>query len=272
MRIYIDDSGEKEYGEKTSRYFVYAGVVVNRAEERALSDEIDSLKRETFGTANVEIKSNWLRQPKERKRRYCDPFGLTDDALTQFVDRVYTFMQSDRLTYVAAAVDKPQMIEKYGEKRYYPSALAYQFILQRYQKHCGQSGAVGYVTIDDMDGSSPKKNQWRALLSNQHERLKKDGCRFTALRFDNVAPRALFAASSRFNLLQIADLIAYNVFRQFRQYGDAWDRPNTAMLPVYGRLETVMGRFMRSVDGQVAGWGIVKWPKITSTRWGIQIT
>jgi hypothetical protein len=61
LRIYIDDSGEKEYGANTSRYFVYAGAVVDRAVEVALSAEIDGLKRATFSTTEVEIKSNWLR-------------------------------------------------------------------------------------------------------------------------------------------------------------------------------------------------------------------
>src|SRR5712692_8951395 len=183
--IFIDDSGHKEYGEDTSRYFVYAGVVVDRSEEQSISDEIDDLKRGCFDDCAVEIKSNWLRMPLERKRRYLDPFGVTENAIDRFVERPYALMTSDRLTYVAAAIDKSQMREQYGNP-YYPSALAYLYVLQRYQKHCVLRDAEGYVTIDDMSGSSPKHNQWRDLLRAQHERLKKGGCPFTKMRFDRV--------------------------------------------------------------------------------------
>jgi len=84
FRIYVDDSGEKEYGSKTSRYFAYAGVVVDRAVEEAISAEIDRLKTGTFGTAQVEIKSNWIRIASERKRRYLEPFKISDQDLNAF--------------------------------------------------------------------------------------------------------------------------------------------------------------------------------------------
>jgi Protein of unknown function (DUF3800) len=44
LRIYIDDSGEKEYGANTSRYFVYAGVVLSTADKSACNTEIERLK------------------------------------------------------------------------------------------------------------------------------------------------------------------------------------------------------------------------------------
>jgi hypothetical protein len=259
LRLYIDDSGEKEYGEKTSRYFVYAGAVVDRDDEDALSDKIDDLKRATFGTNAVEVKSNWLRIPSEPKKRYAVPFGVTDETLTRFVGNLYALMKSDRFTYVAAAVDKTQMLKRYISP-HYPSGLTYQFLLQRYQKHCAKLDASGYVTIDDMSGSSPKKNQWLDLLRAHHARLKKDGCRFTKMRFDNIADRPLFAASSRFNLLQVADLVAYNVYRQFRDHGATWDSTDAPSVPFYPPLGALIRRFMLGEDGRLEGWGIVKWP------------
>jgi Protein of unknown function (DUF3800) len=264
--IFIDDSGQKEYGDNTSRYFVYAGVVVDRAEEQSISDEVDELKRGCFGTSDVEIKSNWVRMPLERKRRYLDPFGITENVLDGLVAQLYALMASDRLTYVAAAIDKPQMRAQYGNP-YYPSALAYLYVLQRYQKHCAFRDAEGYVTIDDMSGSSPKYNQWRDLLRAQHERLKKGGCPFTKMRFDRVAPHPRFASSAQFNLLQIADLVAYNVYRQFRDYGETWDRPDAKSLPVYPPLHALFPRFMLDHENAITGWGIVKWPRKSPQRW-----
>src|SRR5215831_19342784 len=104
LRIYIDDSGEKEYGPNTSRFFVYAGVIVDRAHEATIAAEVDELKHAAFGTTDVEIKSNWLRFPPARQRRYLEPFKISEARLRQFVDELRQLMTSDRFTYLAAAI------------------------------------------------------------------------------------------------------------------------------------------------------------------------
>jgi hypothetical protein len=267
FRIYIDDSGEKEYGSNTSRYFVYAGVIVDRADEDAIVAEIDELKRAAFGTTDVEIKSNWLRIDRERERRYFKPFGITPARLDQFGEEVGRLMTSDRLTYLAAAIDKPAMLEKYPNP-WYPSATAYQFLLQRYERHCADAGASGLITVDDMDGSSPKNNQWRDLLRAHHTRLKKDGCPLTKMTFPNMPKAPLFASSKGLNLLQLADLLAYNVFRHFREHGDAWETGEA--MPTYKHLDPLLPRFRLGPDGVIEGWGIVKWPTAREGKWAVE--
>jgi hypothetical protein len=90
----------------------------------------------------VEIKSNWLRIPSERKRRYLEPFGVSEVMLRQFVGDVANLMASDRCTYLAAAIDKPAMQKRYPAGQvWYASATAYQFLLQRYERHCAANNA-----------------------------------------------------------------------------------------------------------------------------------
>jgi hypothetical protein len=269
LRIYIDDSGEKEYGPNTSRFFVYAGVVVDRAVEQALAAKVDGLKREVFGTTDVEIKSNWLRIPSERQRRYLDPFGVTEATLARLVVDLTDLMASDDFTYLAAAIDKPAMLTRYPNP-WYPSAAAYQFMLQRYEKHCMRSEALGQITIDDMSGSSPKKNQWRDLIRSHHDRLKKDGCTLTKMRFPRMPKEPRFASSKSLNLLQFADLLAYNVFRQFRDHGDAWEKGGR--LPIYQPLKPLLPRFMLSPAGVIEGWGIIKWPHARKSKWAVKLS
>jgi hypothetical protein len=272
LRCYLDDSGEKEYGANTSRYFVYAGVIVDRAVEPDLSREIDELKVGTFGTATVEIKSNWLRIPRERQARYLAPFHVSEQQLTAFVEAFYKLMRSDRLTYLAAAIDKPQMLARYQNSAWYPSATAYQLLLQRYQMHAAGLDAIGQITIDDMSGSTPKKNQWRDLLRSHHNRLKRDGCQMTKMRFTNLVDAPRFGSSERFNLLQIADLVAYNVFRQFRDNGDAWDRDDAKAMKTYKHLDPLLKRFRLGPRNRIEGWGIVKWPHERASRWRVKLT
>ena len=267
LRAYIDDSGEKEYGGQTSRYFVYAAVIVPVEMEPELNRQIARAKVGTFGTAAVEIKSNWIRQDRERQRRYLDPFGITAEQLDRCVEELYDWALQACVTLAAAVVDKVQMRERYGENAWHPSATAYQFLLQRYQLHLEPLSRIGYLTIDDMSGASPAANQWRDLLRNHHRRLKRDGCQITTMRFDNVAPDVRFGDSKHFHMLQIADLVAYNVFRQFREHGATWDAGGEC--PVYPPLERMLPRFMRAEDGRFEGYGIVKWPRMHTGRYAI---
>lgn len=267
-RIYIDDSGEKEYGEKTSRYFVYAGCLVPKEAEEAIDADLDELKRKTFGTTDVEVKSNWIRRPRERRKHYLDPYGVEEETFHKFVDAWLEQMQRPEVTYVASAIDKIQMQEKYAQP-HYASATAYHFLLQRYQIHCAKSERTGQVTIDDMSGATPKANHWRDLLRRQHTLLKEHGCQFTDLKFANIALRFRFGQSERFNLLQVADLVAYDVYRQFRDHGDTWDDAEADSVPIYKGLRPILPRFMRSPTGQLEGWGIVKWPSQREGRWGL---
>ncbi len=265
-RIYIDDSGEKEYGPKSSQYFVYAGVVVAVADEPQFNAVIADAKHACFGRTDVELKSNWLRIPHEREKRYLSLHGVTDEKLTTMVNAIYEWIVKADIQLVAAVIDKPQMQQKYKDP-WHPSATAYLYLLQRYQREMARRGGLGYVTVDDMEGASAAQNQWRDLLRSQHKKLKKEGCPLTKLRFDNVADEFRFGGSERFHLLQVADFVAYNVLRQFRQYGEQWDDPAKGDLPMYPRLRQLLPRFMRGPKNELQGWGIVKWPSMHTGRW-----
>lgn len=270
LQLFLDDSGQKEYGTATSRYFVYAGPMVERANEIAVAQRFADLKNHVFGDPTVEIKSNWMRQPKERRKRYLDRYGLSEADFAGFVENWYELMSSSDLAYLAAVIDKPQMLAKY-KNPWYPSATAYQFLLQRYELQLRERQRLGRVRVDDMSGSTPAHNQWRDLLSTHHTRLKADGCRITKLTFDHVVEKVRFGNSARFNLLQVADVAAYNVYRQFRDYGDEWDRADGDSVPIYPWLERILPRFPKGPMNEVEGWGIVKWPSDRTSRWVIDL-
>ena len=144
------------------------------------------MKYKTFRDKNIEIKSNWLRQPKDREKRYLKKYNVTADQLTQFTNDLHDWISEAPLTLVASVIDKIQMKERYGEKAWHPSATAYQFLMQRYEMHLDKKchpvprhsledcTLIGYVTVDNMDGASPAANQWRDLLRNHHRSLKKE--------------------------------------------------------------------------------------------------
>ena len=76
--FYIDESGHREYGSGTSRYFALCGVGIPVESWQLLNGHMHTLKQSYFGSPTVEIKSSWLRQPAAAKKHYLEPYGITE--------------------------------------------------------------------------------------------------------------------------------------------------------------------------------------------------
>ena len=77
-----------------------------------------------------------------------------------------------------------------------------------------------------------------------------------------------FVSSEHSDLIQAADLISYNVNRQFMDHGEAWETTSSdGNLPMYSYFERISGKFRRSTSGRVQGFGIVKFPLRNQILW-----
>ena len=70
-------------------------------------------------------------------------------------------------------------------------------------------------------------------------------------------------------MLQVADVVAYNVYRQFRQYGEEWERQGLSILPAYDWFLRIAEKFRRGPDGRIQGFGVGKIPLRTRVHWRI---
>lgn len=234
-----------------------------------LTSEIVQRKLNCFGTEAVEIKSNWLRIPYERERRYLEPFGITDERLTQFVDEYYEAIDGAELSFLAAVVDKKHMQEDYA-KPWYAPALAYEVLLQRVQNEIPAGSGVS-ITIDDMTGATPHGNQFKANLTKQHMKLKLYGSALMkGFSFPCLRRRPAFVDSAQSHLIQVADIVAYNVNRQFIEYGEQWEDTSLTKLPTYGYLDRMSHKFRKDSEGRIQGYGIVKFPMRGRVRWCVK--
>lgn len=276
--LYIDDSGTKEYAEDAvgytagnTRYFVFGGLLIGRGEARNLAAEIKELKRGTFGSADVEIKSTWLRNPTQKRRRYLEPYALGEDDLAKFVDSWYSVVLDTEFQLVAGVVDKLQMQEDYGNP-WYPPAIAYDMVLQRAQNELGGSSCTFSVTIDDMSGATPKHNQYRDNLRRQHKLLRGSGSKLRAgLAFTTLVGEVRFMNSAHSELIQVADIAAYNVFRQFQDYGDEWEQVGLKKLPTYEYFAKCLKRFRHDGRGRIQGFGVAKMPRRGRVAWSRKV-
>jgi hypothetical protein len=266
---YCDESGQRDYGPKTDKFFVVAAALVPADEASHLEDEVRGLKRAFWGKPDIEIKSNWLRQPPERQKRYTAPHGITVKDIDALVGALYAWLKKSPITFLAGVVDKHMMEAKYGDNAHYAGAVAYTMFLQRYQKFLTKRGATGGVVFDDPAGKSPGGFEWRELLRRQHSRLKRYRCPYTNTQFNDVGPLT-FADSKATVFVQLADLVAYNTFRQFRMYGKEWEHPTTKTWPMYQHFEQVAELFDRGPKQKVAGYGVAKWPVERKVAWVLE--
>lgn len=275
-KLFIDDSGNKEYspdgryvrrGGGRTPYFVFGGLLVTPAEAGFINRSMRDLKLRTFGDDDVEIKAHWLRRNAERNRRYLEPYSLEPEELTLFTEAIYDLLRGAVCKLVACVVDKAEVQHLYGDKAYYAPTIAYDCLLQRVQQEMMDCRGEVHVTVDAMTGATSAGNQHLYLLKRQHALLQSRGSTLLkGMSFDRVGGIA-FRDSKLDERLQLADLVAYAVYRQFVDYGADWE-DDSKPLELYDYLGRLAPKF-RNRDGRIQGYGIVKFPMNRRVKWAV---
>ncbi len=279
--FFVDDSGSRAWETPYSRqfvvdppprtdeninfwrrnYFVLGGIHIGENKVAELNPLIDKQKVALFGTKHVEIKSDWLRSPHQRKKHYIDPFGVNEADLKTFVDDFwYKLFAKDNLTVQAFVLDKRYFAGKRAVTT--PLGIMTQMRFDR---------LVLYSTIDEerIVIFDQMESDVRAIRGDQEEILRVSKQEINASPFFSQYAHSdvRFEKSSNNNFLQLADTAAYNIFRQFVDNGDQWENPTSKKLRVYSYLERIDSCLHCSDDGIIAGFGVIKHPNPTKLKW-----
>ena len=278
--FFVDDSGSKdwetpyahEFTEKPpvrndsnlkfwrGNYFVLAGIHISGDCLAKINPEMNQLKEEFFGTKHVEIKSEWLRNPIKRKKKYLDQFKKSEEELKEFIE--------DKWYGIFNKYEKELQIQAFViDKRFYslkrekitPYQETVQVLFDRVELHPNCTCEIVFDQMDE-DIKSEKHNQGMIL---QISRKQLDLGSFHK-KYSHSKIR--FEKSSNSNFLQLADTVAYNVFRQFVQHGDSWDGEDGDTLKEYSFFSKIEDDFYH-YNGRVAGYGIIKIPDTKKKRW-----
>lgn len=233
--------------------------MVQLTELDTVSAAIARHKKAYFGVEDVEYKSNWFRIPRERKRHYLEQFGLTETVFRELTRELYRIIRELPLTPLAAVIDKPAMVKKYGRDRAFsPSGFAYELLMERFQFFLQDVDGQDDVWIDDISGRRPGGHSYKILISNLQRRLQVQGSTAYKIRIDRIHGQPKFVPSECCHMVQVADFCAYNVMRQFREFG----RLPTSADDTYGGYARIASKFRTSPTGVVDGFGIVSFPKL----------
>ncbi len=282
--LFVDDSGSQDY--KTAythkfvqdpplfegheqfwrdNYFVLAGVQIHKENLASLNVHIDKIKRKYFGTHKVEIKSDWLRNPYNRQKHYVKPFHIRSKHLDAFGDEIVDFIEKERqrIKIIAVVFDK----RFYGKtKRKTPDGNILGKTTQVLLERVHYSKTPHKIYFDQMISSLKlHKGRHGNIL---HVWKNSFGMKqFYVSNYENILEIS-FKNSSADNFLQIADLCAYNVYRQFVHYGREWQRPKCENILLYQYFDKIRCNFI-TLNGRVSGVGLVCIPNLPKHNWDI---
>ena len=269
--FYLDESGSRDPSVGTpekpkDHIYVLLAVGMHERQWRPFDTEVSRLKLDLaanlkrgghgdFDLADCEVKSNWLRRPDERAKR--SPFlRLLGPLALESLTNVYFEQVAKRNTVVVASViDKRYLRVDTTFKML--QQKAYELLLERIQgymnDHHPQHQAL--IIMDDMD-----KDLNRAVAM-QHASFLRSGNWNTT--FQNIVEYPFFTRSELSNGVQLADQMAYNVYRAFR-YEDMG----------YDYFDKMLPNFYQSRDGSIP-YGLKVWPDesplvaMARTAWGM---
>jgi len=288
-KVFVDDSGPKEYKTPYARsfvdtppsfegneqfwrdnYFVLCAVRVKQEDIAEIDKEVSDLKIGCFGTKDVEIKSTWLRNKEKRKKKYLDPYNITDDQLNAFGEAFIDLIAKHRkkLCLMATAFDKRYYSQKRVTLDGNPLYKSTQVLFERINR-CGN---YNVVVFDQMEESL-------VVTRGQHKGILgiKDGnegmAQIYTPEYTHIT-EVKFAHSHNENFLQIADICAYNIHRQFTVYGRDWtgghkDGTGKQVLRGYDYFSRIKCNLRCDHNGTVRGVGLVCIPDVQKINWDI---
>lgn len=283
-KVFIDESGKKEYITPYSKdfidnppgfekyenfwwdnYFVLCGVRVKQDNLKLINPKINQLKESYFGTCEVEVKSDWLRNPYQRKKHYLKPYNISSENLDKFGSEFMDLIakHKEHLKTLAVVFDK----RYYGDaKRSSPGGIPLLKTTQVLFERLQYAGGYHIVVFDQMESSLKITTGQHGKILNVF-RENKGMEKVYVEGYDRLSD-VKFMESKNENFLQIADVCAYNVFRQFAQFGREW--AGGQKLNLYPYFDQVRCNFFfHPATKQVRGYGLVLLPDIQKINWNL---
>ncbi|MDA2922560.1 DUF3800 domain-containing protein [Patescibacteria group bacterium AH-259-L07] len=290
-KVLIDESGKKEYKSPYSQdftsnppafkdyeefwrdnYFVLCGLRVKQGDINQINKRINELKHKYFATHKVEVKSDWLRNPHQRKKHYFDVYGIIPEKLNEFGEKF--------VDLIAQHNNKLKLIGVIFDKRFYgdakrrreegnPLLKTTQLLFERLEYASGYN----IVIFDQMESSLK-------LTIGHHDKIlgifrKNIGMEKIYVDKYTKITDIKFKKSSRENFLQAADICAYNIFRQFVEFGREWtgkakNRNGKIKMNMYEYFDRIRCNFMyHPINKTVRGVGLTCLPDLDKINWNI---
>lgn len=182
-----------------------------------------------FELADCEIKSNWLRHKKEREKKSPFLHALDEKDTQRLIDVFYKQISLQKTVIMAAVIDKRHLHDHMTDE--FLHKKAYEFLLERIEQYMAEYHPKHQALIV-MDDTSKELNRAVTMKHAHFQRAGND-----IVKFRHIVEYPFFTRSELSNGVQLADLLAYNVYRAFKTQ-DANYSYFKMMLPNFYRRKT----------------------------------
>ena len=255
--FYFDESGSRDPSIGTpekpkDHLYVLLAVGMFEGQWKYFEREISGLKLEladylkrqckkTFDLAACEIKSNWIRNPKEREQKSLFLHSLSDKDREKLIAVFFKQLTARKAVVMAAVIDKRNLHDHMTHELLHKKA--YEFLLERIEHYMGEYHPKHNALII-MDDTSKELNQAVAM---KHAFFQRAGNQHVS--FNHIVEYPFFTRSELSNGIQLADLLAYNVYRAFKD--------ENLDYPYY---QLILPHFYKREAGSILD-GLKVWPK-----------
>lgn len=227
--FYFDESGSRDPkavetfadGTQSPKEHIYSLTAVGLFEGRwrrfdreianlklELSDHLNRTRKERLDLADCEVKSNWIRNPKERADKSPFLHALSEADRERLVACFFRQIPAQHMTLFSVVVDKRKLRDHMTHETLHKKA--YELLLERIEHFMAEYHPKHHalIVMDDTD---------RALnraVSLKHAFFQREGNQ--NVHFNHLVEYPFFTDSKLSNGVQLADLCAYNVYRAFK--------------------------------------------------------
>ncbi len=180
-----------------------------------LIDYLRKQKNLSFNLADCEIKSNWLRQIKTREDKSPFLHALDEPDRNRLVGAFLDQLEKRKMIIMAAVIDKRYLQGHMTHETMHKKA--YEFLLERIEGYMVENHPKHNALIV-MDDTSKELNQAVALKHALFQRAGNQN-----MTFRHIVEYPFFTRSELSNGVQLADLLAYNVYHAFRYEKENYD-------------------------------------------------
>ena len=258
--FYFDESGSRDPSVGTAEQpkdhiYVLLAIGLYERQWRSFELAITHLKLELagylrrdgkgqFDLGDCEVKSNWIRNAKERAQKSGFLAALSPADRERLVAGYYQQIAERNAVVLASVIDKRHLHDHMTHETLHKKA--YEFLLERIEQFMREYHPKHQALIV-MDDTSRTLNQAVAFKHAYFQRVGNQN-----LRFRQIVEYPFFTRSELSNGVQLADLLAYNVYRAFK--GEDLAYPYFDML--------LPSFYRRSGDATLDGLKV--WPEASS--------
>lgn len=203
--LYADDSGVAS--DKTVKYSVLAGFVTSENQNYWIQKAIDEIMLKNIGTADLELhaspirsgKGIWRRFPKEKRNRI----------LTESLEYIKSNYPNQFILFGAVISNATENVPENLFTQL--SSRFDKFLKRKYMKKDEQARGLAIFDKSKMGNQYQNWSKIYQTLGNQWKE-----------KLNNFAEVPLFLDSKMSRSIQIADLIAFSLFRYFEYEDDTY--------------------------------------------------